>query len=250
MLLLLALLQPPPPAVPFDTPAAPDLEAIRKKAEKLPDPPKLDPKNTHKPLDPAKTLLLELSANKKPVRVLVAAEVCMDRGPLEVFLTRKNTKEHEAVLRTDLDAKLIHAALIAAGGKPGSPVRFVNAQGEADYRPASGSPVAVGVHYTKAGKAHAHPAQEWIRDINTKKPMAHNWVFAGSRLLKNEDRPADPPYYTANSGELVSISNFLDSMLDLPVAVSKDNAALAFEAWTDKLPPLLSGVWVTLEPGK
>ena len=37
-------------------------------------------------------------------------------------------------------------------------------------------------------------------------------------------------------------------MLDLPVEVSRDDAELAFEAKTDKIPPLLSKVWVILEP--
>ena len=34
----------------------------------------------------------------------------------------------------------------------------------------------------------------------------HGWVFAGSRFVPNEDRPDQPPYYTANSGELVGIA--------------------------------------------
>lgn len=248
--LLVALLQPPGPAVPFDTPAAPDLEAIKRKAEKRPDPPKLDPANTHKPLQPDGTLLLELTADKKPVRVLVAGEVCLIRGPLEVFLTRTNTKEHEAIVRTGLDARLIHAALVACGAKPGSPARFVDDAGQARFKPATGTPVRVEVHYRKDGKGHAHPAQEWVRDKATGKPMPHGWVFAGSRFLKNEDRPDDPPYYTANSGEVATIANFGDAMLDLAAEVSKDNSALTYEAWTEKIPPLLSGVWVTMQPAK
>ncbi len=248
--LLLALLQPPATAVPFDTPAADDLDAIRKKAEKRPDPPKLDPKNTHKPLSADGELLLELTADKKPVRVLVATEVCLVRGSLEVFLTRKNTKEHEAILRTSLDARLIHGALVAAGGKVGRPAQFVNAAGDAAFQPATGGAVAVDVHYRLAGKLHSHPAQEWVRDKDTGKPLPHGWVFAGSRFLANEDKPDEPPFYTANSGEVVGIANFGDAMLDVPAEVSKDNAALNYEAWTEKIPPLLSGVWLTLAPKK
>lgn len=249
--LLLALLQPPPQAVPFETPASPDLEAIKRKAEKLPDPPKLDPKNTHKALDPKNTLLLELSADKKPVRVMVACEVCLIRGPLEVFLTRKNTKEHEAILRTELDARLIHGALVAAGAKPGTPARFVDdSTGQAAFKPATGTPVAVGVHYRKDGKLHTHPAGDWVREKEKNKPLGHGWVFAGSRFLKDEGRPDAPPFYTANSGEVVSIANFGDAMLDVPAEISKDNSSLLYEAWTEKIPSLLSGVWVTLQPGK
>lgn len=247
-----------PPAInAADPPQPPDFEEIRKKAEPLPDPPKADPKNEHKKLLPDGSLLLELAPDpaapgkKKPVRVLVQAEVCMTQGPLEVLLCRKQTKEHEAVVRTGVDAKLIHAALMAAGGKPGSPVRFLDpATDQPAYRPASGTTVAVTVHYRQAGKPTSRPGQEWVRDIKTGKPMAHKWVFAGSKEIKNPDDPSVPPYYAANSGEVISISNFPGSMLDLPVPVSQENAELAFEAFTAHIPPLLSGVWVVLTPEK
>jgi hypothetical protein len=79
--------------------------------------------------------------------------------------------------------------------------------------------------------------------------MAHDWVFAGSKFVKNPDAPPDAPdYYAANAGEVIAVSNFPDSMLDLPVKVSQVNSELAFEADMAKVPPPLSKVWVILEP--
>ncbi len=226
-----------------------------KDAEPLPPAPLVDPKNEHKELNKDKTLLLEMApdpadkSKKKAVRVLVASEVCLREGPLEVLMCKKNTKEHEAIVRTDIDARFIHAALVAAGAKPGSPVQFVDPKtGDAAYKPASGQKIRVNVHYTLAGKKFTHPAQEWILDQKTKKPMAHEWVFAGSRFVKNPEKPDDPEHYCANNGEVVAISNFVDSMLDLPVEVGKDDTQLNFMAVTKKIPPLLSKVWVILEP--
>ena len=229
-------------------PQPPDPAQIGKDAEPLPDVPRADPKSTIKALLPENTLYLETKPDGTR-RVLLVAEVCLREGVLEVLLCKKNTKEHEAILRTDVDARFIHAALIAAGAKPGSPVRFLNPKtDEPEYRPATGTTIAVSVQYRKGGALHTHPAQEWIVDLKTKKPMAHRWVFAGSRFVKNPDRPQDPDYYTANNGEVIAISNFIDSMLDLPVEVSRDNAELNFEARQDRIPPLLSKVWVILEP--
>jgi hypothetical protein len=37
-------------------------------------------------------------------------------------------------------------------------------------------------------------------------------------------------------------------MLDLPVKSPRDQADLAFEAWTDRIPPVKTKVLVTLEP--
>lgn len=217
-------------------------------AEPLPEPPKATAKSELKPLNKEKTLYLE-TPETGPKRVLFAAEVVRPVDLLEVLVCKKNTKEHEAILRTDLDARFIHAALLAAGAKNGAPVRFVNPQTEQpEYRPASGTVIKVGVHYTRAGKAVSHPAQEWILDRTTKKPMAHDWVFAGSRFMKNPDRPADPEYYCANNGEVIAISNFTDSMLDLPVKVSDLEQELQFAAVTKKIPPAGSKVWVILEP--
>ena len=251
----------PPPVVPVATtpipaPAVADEPGERgKDAEPLPEPPKADPANTHKPLTADKALLLEVAPDPadakktKPVRLLVQCEVCLREGTLEVFLCRTNTKEHEAIVRTAVDAKLLHGGLLALGLTPGTPVQFIDPKsGELNYVPASGPKVAVTVHYRRAGQLHTHPAQEWITDAKTKKPMAHDWVFAGSRFLKDPDEPTKAPFYTANNGEVIAVSNFADSMLDLPVSVSRENAELNFDAATAKVPPLLSKVWVILAP--
>ena len=229
------------PAVLPETPA--------KDAEPLLPMLKADPDSKITALSKNGTLFLEVLPNDKGRRVHVAAEVCMREGPLECLLCKKNTKEHEAIIRTEMDAYLIHAALIAAGAKTGTPVQFVNPKTfEADYKPATGERVKVLVHYRKGGQTHTHPAQEWIWNFKTKKAMDPDWVFSGSRFVRDPDRPNDPPYYTANSGEIVSISNSPDATLDLPVEITKDDAQLSFEVKTDRVPPLLSKVWLILEP--
>ena len=237
-----------------------EFSRIGKDAEPLPPAPKADPSHTHKPLTPDGTLLLEVKPDPtdpkktKPVRVLVQTEVCLRQGVLEVFVCRTNTKEHEAILRTAIDARFLHSALIAVGAKPGSPVQFINPTTDREeYKPATGTKIAVSVHYRRAGELHTHAAQEWIRDMNTKKPMAHDWVFAGSRFVKDPENPDRPAFYTANNGEVIAISNFVDSMLDLPVPVSRENADLNFEVITTKVtltssPPAVASrarLWTT-----
>ena len=216
--------------------------------EALPEAPKLDPKNNHVALSADKTFLMEQNADKKFVRVLVSCEVCLREGPLEVFLCKKGTKEHEAILRVGIDAKLIHAALEAAGAKPGKPPSFINNKLESDFKPATGSKIKVLIHYKKDGKLHTHPAQEWIWNAKKKEAIKVDWVFAGSQLLKDPCNPNAEPFYGANSGEVISVSNFPYSMLEFPIEISKDDATLNYEAKTDRLPPLFSKVWLILEP--
>lgn len=224
-----------------------------KDAEKLPEFPKLDPKNTLKELPPDGTIVAELAPTgvkdeKKVVRIGVKAEVCLREGALEVLVCKKGTKEHEAIVRVDTNAKLIHLALIAAGVKQGTPTQFVDPKtDQPKWKAATGGKVNVLVHYTKGGKTFTHPAQEWVWDLKKKAPMAHGWVFAGSVLVKDPDNGARE-YYGADGGDVISISNFPYSMLEIPAEISKDDAQLTYEAKTDKIPPLGSKVWLILEP--
>jgi hypothetical protein len=241
--------RPAAPTAAAQPPAQPDPRA--KDAEPLPDFPLLDPKNKVVALNPARTLFAEVAPGEKAkvVRVGIVCEICLREGPLEVFLCRKGTKEHEAIVRADLDGQLIHSALNAAGAKEGTPTQFVNPTTEkAEYRPATGTKIKVTVHYRKDGKLHTHPAQEWVWNAKAKKPMEHGWVFAGSQLIRDPDNPDRKPFYGANSGEFISISNFPYSMLEVPADIDRDDANLMFEAKTARLPPLLSKVWVILQP--
>jgi hypothetical protein len=174
--------------------------------------------------------------------VLVTAEVCLREGQLEQLMCRKQTKEHEAILTADVDARHIHAALIAAGAKEGSPVRFVP-----KYQPASGTTIKVSVQYKDKDKEVTAPAQSWIKNAKDNKPLQSDWVFAGSRFVKN---PLDDgkEYYLANDGDIICISNFETALLDLPIKSPKDNADLIFVANSEGIPPLGTKVVVVLEP--
>ena len=61
-------------------------------------------------------------------------------------------------------------------------------------------------------------------------------------------RTGQAPTYLANSGDVISLSNFDCSLLDLPVRSSADNASLSYEAFTDRIPPLETKVQVYLVP--
>ncbi len=221
------------------------------KGEPLPEFPLTNAKNKPVPLTPdKKTIIAEVAGEgkeKKVVRVGIMCEVCLREGPLEQFLCKKGTKEHEAIVRVDLDAELIHLAIIAAGGKPGTPTGFIDKNENPKHTPATGSKVNVLVHYTKDGKLHTHAAQDWIWDHKRKMPIPHQWVFAGSVFIKDPDNPTAKPHYGANAGDIFSISNFPYSTLEFPVPISKDEAQLTYEARTEKIPPLLSKVWVLIE---
>lgn len=181
-----------------------------------------------------------------PRRVVINSYVCLREGQLEGFLTRRQAKEHEYILAADCDAQIIHATLVAAGAEAGSPVRF----GPGDkYAPAHGTLIKVSVQYRdKQGKLVSMPAQQWIRNAVKKNALDHQWVFAGSRLIPDPDQKL-PPFYGANSGDLICICNMTEAMLDLPIKnLNSEPDTRIFEAWTERIPPMGTRVEVILEP--
>ena len=190
----------------------------------------------------ADNVYLEIDGKHK--RVLVDAYVCLRQGMLEQLLTRKRTKEHEAILAVDTDARNIHLALVAAGAEPGSPVKF-----RPKFTAPTGTPIKITLEYKdKQGKTVRVPAQQWIQNVKTKKDLDSDWVFTGSVLISDPFNKTKPPYYGANDGDVICISNFDTAMLDVPFNSSKENDELAFVAHTDRIPPIDTPVRLILEP--
>src|SRR5436190_13705635 len=93
--------------------------------------------------------------DEKRKAVIVDGQVCLREGQLEMFACPKGSKEHESVVSLNCKAEEVHAALLAAGGKPGTPVSF-----DPEYKPASGQVVDIYVLWNDAeGAKHQARAQ-------------------------------------------------------------------------------------------
>jgi hypothetical protein len=184
---------------------------------------------------------LEVQGDKR--RVLIDAYVCLREGQLEQFLTRKRTKEHEAVLAADFDARELAAALIAAGAEQGHPVRY-----RPKFEAPTGTPIKIYLDYQEKGQRVRVRAQQWVRNVKTGKDLESDWVFAGSFLIPDPLDKTKPPFFAANYGDVICVSNFDTALLDVPFNSSKESDELAFEAHTERIPPLETPVTVILEP--
>ena len=201
------------------------------------------PRPEEKPKEVAvgKNVSLEVSGSRR--RVLVNGYICLREGELEQLVTRKNTKEHEAIIAVDADARKIHEALNLAGAVEGRPVRYTP-----KYQPATGQTIKVSIRYEDKGRLVTVPGQSWVKNFHTGKALDVDWVFAGSGLVDNPLDPDHPKMYLANDGDVICVSNFDTAMLDLPIESSKNNDDLLFQAWTERIPPLDTNVVVILEP--
>jgi hypothetical protein len=196
----------------------------------------------------ASTGVVKLSAKNdvwldiKRKAVVVDGQVCLRAGQLEMFACPKGTKEHESVVALSCLAEEVHAGLLAAGARPGTPVSF-----QPEYKAATGQIVDVYVLWIDAqGDKRQARAQDWIKHTKSDKPMPYDWVFAGSGFWKDEETGQE--HYRANGGDLICVSNFPTAMLDLPIESSQANADLMFEALSDNIPPKGTKVRVVLIP--
>lgn len=177
----------------------------------------------------AKDARIWLDAKNK--RVVVDGYVALRVGQLEMFACPAGTKEHESVVGLLTKAQYVHAALLAIGAKPGSPVKF-----EPKYTPASGSKIKIEILYVDdKGAKKRVTAQDWVRQVGTEKNLDMDWVFAGSGMWKDPDTGTEQ--YLAESGDLICVSNFTTATLDLPIRSSQANSSLLFAAYTDRIPP-------------
>ena len=78
------------------------------------------------------------------------------------------------------------------------------------------------------------------------KPLAEDWVFAGSELFKDE--VTKKTIYAADEGDLITVANFGSAILDLPLASSASDAERVFTADPTQVPPLGTEVLMLLRP--
>jgi hypothetical protein len=182
-------------------------------------------KNPADPTAKLKRLTLEgdVWIDSKNKQVVMQGEVCLTKGPLEMFAVTKGTKEHEAVVAVNTKAFVVHSALLAVGAQSGNTVKY-----EPKFMPASGTTIDIWVYWIDdKGEQHKGRAQDWVKDVKTKQPMKYPWVFAGSGFYVDE--ATKKQYYMAEAGDFICVSNFPDAMLDLPIESTSDNDDLLFE---------------------
>lgn len=177
--------------------------------------------------------------------VIFAGHVCLNAGPLEMFVCPAQTKEHESVISAHATALQVHLALVALGANPGKTTSW-----DPEYRAAYGPTIEVTLKWKdqESGKTQTSSAKNWIRNAKTKKTMNQQWVFGGSQFW--EDPASDHQVYYGDAGELICLSNFSTATIDLNIQSSQSNEGLLFEAFEENIPPLETKVYVILKPGK
>jgi len=179
-------------------------------------------------------------ADAKNKQVIVRGSICIQEGLLEMFACPRRTKEHESIVSVHAKASEAHATLLALGVNPGAPMIW-----REEYYPVHGPIMNVEVWWTDAdGKLVKRKAQDMIRNTDTGKAMASDFVFGGSEQIYDpyEKRNA----YMADEGPMINVANQPDAMIDVSIQSSAAAQGSLFEAFTENVPPVNTKVYIVL----
>jgi hypothetical protein len=175
-------------------------------------------------------------------RVYLDGYVAMVDGPLEMFACPMGTKEHESIIGSLARSSEVHAALLALGAKPGTPVEYIP-----KFVPATGQRIRVWVTYRdEHGKFQVTDARRWVRNMVTGEQMKSDWVFAGSGFWKDPSNGRE--YYRADSGDMICVSNFNTAMMDVTINSSAEADRLQFIPFSERIPKRGTPVRLVLVP--
>jgi len=252
-----AAVQSPEPTSPIDPPSTDDdLEAFKAQIlaeEQTKELAFIEEERQAIPLVDEPDALIQLHPQQRlwitPDRkdVVMIGRVVLREGFLELLACRTGTKEHESILAVRIEPYLIHMALLAANARQGKPMQMSPV-----FTPATGDKIDIMLRWKdEAGTQHESRAQDWIWDMSispedAKKPMTTHWVFSGSRMYQDDD--GSNRYVADETGELFGLSNFVGSILDVPIRSSEDNTELMFGCLTERIPPQDTLVTIILTP--
>lgn len=154
----------------------------------------------------------------------IEAEICLDKGGLELVACKVGTKEHESIVSVAAQPLHIHTALLLLGMESGSPAMPAEGgQGDSDFRAAQGQLIEV---FLVMEGGDGEPEEFPISDFITRAvgpgaaedsdlyEFPNAFVFAGSILQPNRE---DKLVYIADySGHVISVVTFGDEVIGLP----------------------------------
>ncbi|MBK7405631.1 MAG: hypothetical protein IPJ41_13660 [Phycisphaerales bacterium] len=170
---------------------------------------------------------------------------------LEVVCCGRDSREHEALVVTDVAASLVHAALLSVGAEPGHPGGWRREGDRVVPVQPEGSGVEVWILVRGPdGTIAEHAPGSWIRDLKSGRSLSEiapddGWVFAGSRVRRFGDRDV---YDADGTGQIVGLHTFGSETIawkhvESPDSAQDDPRWLAID---DRVPPIGTPVTIRL----
>ena len=163
-------------------------------------------------------------------QVELDGEVVLREGPLELLACSPGTREHESIVAVAARPLHIRQALGLIGLEAGRPCTY-DAAGDR-WLPAAGDRLLIEVRYQTGGGTRTVNVWEWMIDTkHGERPALREWVFCGSRMLRDNVFAADA------DGAVVCVVDFDTALIGLAETHSADNALLWVAANPEEVPP-------------
>jgi hypothetical protein len=181
-------------------------------------------------------------------RVILESVVCLTDGILELLVCKTPSKEYESILTTRASPSDLHAALLALGLTPGLPARTATAPDRqtAIVLPPQGAELSIRLRWKDAkGVVHEANASDWLEQSGMKKQetaLPKIWVFVGSDITPGG------AYWADDDGDVISVSNFAASVIDVPFESSRADRVVTYRVRKSVVPAKGTAVDVIIEP--
>ncbi len=179
------------------------------------------------------------------MQVELDCEVILREAELELLVYAKapTPKEHETILKTQVQPERIFEALGLLGITPGHPTLYDWETQE--ITPPKGDPVDIFVRYDREGAAVEHSICDWVLNLRTQQPMVHSpWLFTGG---ERDDRGR---YAADIEGTVVTVVDFPSAVLSVPASHTSADEHLWAAANTPAIPEKGTKVIVLFRPVK
>lgn len=190
---------PPPPAqVPPPSPVQPDSTPSRPPAPRWVE------------VSPGLRVCRELRTLEVDGTVPIDVHGKAPRVFLEVLVCSRDTREHEALVVTDVKPSSVHAALLMLGLQPGAPGSWQFEHATLTSTPPTGPAVNVRVKHGSGEASITEPIESWVANLRGGQALAdrdpaQHMVFAGSRFV---NRDGIDTYAADADGTLVGLTAF------------------------------------------
>lgn len=191
-----------------------------------------------------------ITIDREAGTVDITGKVCLRQADfLEMLACTPDSREHESLIVLDTMPSTIHTGLLLLGLEPGSPATWAQDGDGPDVKMVAprGPEIEVLIRYEKEGETVEVPANQWVLNQKTSKPMEGSvWLFAGSKIVDYEGQQI----YVADSyGTALSLVNFGDDLLARNVDMTSDNAShdLTWGANTEAIPAVGTKVVLRLK---
>lgn len=159
---------------------------------------------------------------------------------LEVLVCNPNSREHEALVMTNVRPSHIHAALIALGAEPGGTGGLVWNGSDFELREPTGDRIGVRLAIEGADPIWTD-AREWFTTVPASK-LDTDWLFTGSGLHRGT-------YAADEDGTIVGLVSFTTEVIGMTPAITEVDADRGFDfvPLPERVPPFGTRVFVELK---